>query len=376
MNSKTFCLAPFYSIVVRTNGMMSPCCNINGSVDIKNTTVDQYWNSAEMQDLRQRMLDGSDYIKACDACYTEEQVIGKSLRSGHADNLRTVPVAHMKNLVNDGIYSELAYPHKIEMHVGNLCNLKCLTCRPSDSSQFLTENRVLNISHEIQSDYQLDEQAVKRNIEIAFEKKLRVLDLRGGESMLMPAIQELLLAAPQSTCGKTNLVIQTNGTVLNDAWKIILKKFRQVTINLSIDAYDADNHYIRYPADWDKIENTVEFLKAQRNIHVSVNVTVSNLNFLVLPKILNWLKLNKLQLNISLARWPDHYQYTNMPQELFEQGCQQLAEYPEAKILLTATADPRYWESFCQIIDQRDQHRKNSIFDVLPQYKPYWNQKL
>ena len=376
MNTKTFCLAPFYSVVVRTNGTMSPCCNINGSVDIKNTTVDQYWNSTEMQHLRQQMLDGSDYINACDACYNEERVIGKSLRSGHADNLKTVPVDHMKNLVNAGIYSDLDYPHKIEMNVGNLCNLKCLTCRPSDSSQFLTENRVLHISQEIQSDYQLDEQAVKHNLEIAFEKNLRVLDLRGGESMLMPSIQELLLSAPDLSCNKTNLVIQTNGTVLNDAWKIILKKFRQVSIILSIDAYSTDNHYIRYPADWDKIENTVEFLKTQRNIYVSVNVTVSNLNFLVLPKILDWLRLRKLHVNISLARSPDYYQYTNMPRELFEQGCQQLATYPEAKILLSATADTTDWLNFCQMIDQRDQHRKNSIFDVLPQYKPYWNQKL
>lgn len=376
MNKNTFCLAPFYSVVIRTDGKISPCCNINGTVNINDVSIDQYWNSGEMQQIRQQMLDGAEYIKACDACYKEEQLIGKSLRMGYPDNLRTVDKNHMDNLVNNNSYTEIEYPHKVEMHVGNLCNLKCLTCRPSDSSQFLTENRLLNISHEIQSDYQLNETAITHNLNIAFEKNVQVLDLRGGESMLIPSIQQKLLDLPESTCKNTNLVIQTNGTVLSDAWKTILKKFRHISIILSIDAFDKDNHYIRYPADWSKIEESVTFYQAQSNVWISLNVTVSNLNFLVLPELLDWIRLRNLYLNISLARWPEHFQYINMPAELFEQGCDQLKNYPEASQLLNTKSDTTNWLKFCQIIDQRDQHRKNSIFDMLPQYKPYWNQKL
>jgi hypothetical protein len=67
-----------------------------------------------------------------------------------------------------------------------------------------------------------------------------------------------------------------------------------------------------------------------------------------------------------------------MPDSLLDQGFEKISQFNELVDFKKPTggACTQRWQEFCQIIDQRDNHRKNSIFNVLPQYKLYWNQKI
>ena len=57
---------------------------------------------------------------------------------------------------------------------------------------------------------------------------------------------------------------------------------------------------------------------------------------------------------------------------MFDVAKQQAAKCNGLQNLITVQADNTHWEDFCKMIDLRDKHRNNSIFDVLPELKPYW----
>jgi MoaA/NifB/PqqE/SkfB family radical SAM enzyme len=347
---------------------------MTGDDNIRNVSIQQYWQSDKIEQLRYQMLNQDEKITACASCYKQEAITGKSQRTDSLDqpSHRFLNKKYHKKTLEYYHYDNLKFPKKLEIHLGNICNLKCLTCCPEDSSMFLTENRILKISDHSQKDYQLDDDIIQNNLQIALDQGIDYLDLRGGESMLMPGIKKILGNLDKDQCNIT-LRIQTNGTILDDEWKLILNKFQRVELMISIDAHDAANTYIRYPAIWQDIERGIEYFQSLDNLEMYINCTVSNLNFLLLPTLLDWAKMKKIYFHYTTLLDPEIYQFTNMPDELFELAKQNLKNYPEVSPLLNSQAEPAYWQDFCQMIDKRDTHRKNRIFSVLPEFEQYWN---
>ena len=374
MTADNFCVLPFIQVVVRTNGTLSPCCVMTGDDNIRNVGIQQYWKSDKIEQLRYQMLNQDGKISACDSCYKQEANTGKSQRidSLNQPSHRFLNKKYHKKTLEYYHYDDLKFPKRLEMHLGNICNLKCLTCQPEDSSMFLTENRVLKISDHSQQDYQLDDDIIQNNLQTALSQGVEFLDLRGGESMLMPGIKKILGELDQDQCNIT-LRIQTNGTILDDEWKSILNKFQRVELMVSIDAYDTANTYIRYPAIWQNIKSNIEYFQSLDNLELYINCTVSNLNFLLLPALLDWVRMKKIYFHYTTLLGPEIYQFTNMPGELFELAKQNLKNYPEVSPLLNSRADTTHWQDFCHMIDKRDTHRKNRIFSVLPEFEQYWN---
>jgi MoaA/NifB/PqqE/SkfB family radical SAM enzyme len=343
---------------------------MRGISNIKDIDIEQYWSSNEIKQLQNDLLE-SKSIARCSACYDQENTIGQSMRTESLKDYKFFDQKYYKKLVEHFGYLNAKFPSRVEMHLGNLCNLKCLTCRPEDSSAFLTENLTLNISDHRQSDYQVDNDVICHSFDLILKNKVEVLDLRGGESMLMPVIKNLLSELP-TTHGIKTLRIQTNGTILDTSWKKIFKKFSKVEIMLSIDAYGSSNEYIRYPSKWKILEKNIDYFLSLSNAKIYLNCTVSNLNFLLLDQLIEWANNKKIYFHYSTVTKPVYYQCTNLPKQLFDQMQKKLSKYPEVNGLLRLESNDKHWVEFCNLIDIRDQHRKNSIFDTLPELKQYW----
>lgn len=353
---------------------MSPCCLIKGNTNIKNSNIIEFWSSDDLKNIKDSMIDGTKPIDKCEICYRNERTIGKSMRTEALMEYKFLNENLYSKLIDHYGYLDKKSPSWLEMHLGNTCNLKCLTCRPEDSSMFLQENRVIGISNHKQSDYVLDDSIVDCNIDLVIEN-LTVLDLRGGESLLIPSIKRKLARLPSSKCKDKILKVQTNGTILDEVWKDIFKKFQSVKIMLSIDAFNKDNEYIRYPADWSKIEENIAYFKSA-NYEIYINCTVSNLNFLLLDKLLQWVDERKIYFHYSTLEHPEYYHFFNLPKELFEMAKLKLEpwveKYPTLQGLLLVESSTNKWNEFCSIINKRDSYRKNSIFEILPELKEYW----
>lgn len=369
--NKTFCIFPFIQTVVRTDGRLGPCCRISTDQNINDTTIDSFWTSKELREMRQFMLDGIPVSK-CNVCYEQEKNNGKSSRTGALVDYKFFNEKHFIPTLEHLKLKDLEYPNRLEIHLGNLCNLKCLTCRPQDSSSFLTENVMLKISKDNQKDFQLSENAINEIFNKAVNQNLDILDLRGGETMLIPEIKKILSNWPEENTKSTTLRIQTNCTVFDNVWKKIFLKFKKIEIMMSIDAYGRSNEYIRFPSTWTEIEKNVAEFTSLPNAKTYINCTVSNLNFLLLPKLINWARHKNVYLHWIPLIYPTIFRYQNLPEELFSMGKQRLESYPEMAGLLKQSHDCQHWEDFCNTIDIRDNYRKNRIFDILPEFKNFW----
>jgi len=343
--------------------------------NIKNSNILEFWESDALKKIKDQMINGTDKIDGCKECYHDERLIGQSMRTSALQKYKFLNDRMYSKLIDHYGYLNKKAPSWLEMHLGNTCNLKCLICRPEDSSMFLQENRVIGISKHNQSDYTLNKDTVDFNIDLIIDH-LDVLDLRGGESLLVPAIKQKLKEISPTKCANKTLRIQTNGTILDDIWKTIFNKFRSVEIMLSIDAYGDDNFYIRYPADWNTIEKNVDYFISAGH-ELSINCTVSNLNFLLLDKLLAWVTKKKIYFHYALLKNPDYYHFSNLPETVIDNAKKKLALwvtlYPSLTGLLSVVSTTDNWNTFCEMINKRDLYRKNSIFKILPQLKEYWN---
>lgn len=369
--SKTFCIFPFVQTVIRTNGSLGPCCRIQTEQKIHNTSIEDFWQSDELNIIKKNITNGIN-DSHCSVCYNEELKFKKSMRTGALLDYKFYNEKYYLDLLNKYDLQTTDFPKRIELHLGNLCNLKCLTCNPADSSAFLAENLVLKINTHNQKDYQLSDETVNKILTSAIKHKIELLDLRGGETMLMPSIKQRLLNWPQDLADNLTIRIQTNCTVMDDDWKKIFKKFQQFEIMMSIDGYDLDNEYIRYPSKWHDVERNVDIMTSLPNAKTYVNCTISNLNFLLLPRLIDWCKTRDIFFHWSTVRTPVEFSYTNLPKDLFLQAQKDLSKYTEIQSLLTQDPNDTHWNDFCRIIDIRDNYRKNRIFNILPQLKTYW----
>ena len=140
--------------------------------------------------------------------------------------------------------------------------------------------------------------------------------------------------------------------------------------------HDNDNFYIRYPADWNTIEKNVDYFISAGH-ELSINCTVSNLNFLLLDKLLAWVTKKKIYFHYALLKNPDYYHFSNLPETVIDNAKKKLALwvtlYPSLTGLLSVVSTTDNWNTFCEMINKRDLYRKNSIFKILPQLKEYWN---
>jgi MoaA/NifB/PqqE/SkfB family radical SAM enzyme len=387
MENKTFCIQPFVNVTTRIQGQHNVCCNITKKEkNISNITAIEFFNSPEVKNMQESLLKG-EKVKDCDICYFMESNNQVSHRKQYNKYY---------NLHNDQKYKEnleklkldkLKNPLYAEIHISNLCNLKCLTCNERDSSKFHAENKSLGISKNADIDYtKIIENKSKAILDI-ITPELKFLDIRGGETMLIPEIKEVLSSLPKEKTRNITLKIQTNGTIFpDDIWVNIFKKFKNTKVNISVDAYGNDNHYIRYPSQWEDICKTLNFFK-DNNIKFIINTVLSNLNLLVLPKLLDWIYANQYLNYLYILKGPIYYRYTNLPKELLEKSIIDLQRFKEPFVnrdtnitienLISNLKQEhkdydQQWQNFKKEITMRDNARKNSIFEVLPELKEYF----
>ena len=387
MENKTFCIQPFVNVTTRIQGQHNVCCNITKKEkNISNITAIEFFNSPEVKDMQESLLKG-EKVKDCATCYFMESNNQVSHRKQYNKYY---------NLHNDQKYKEnleklkldkLKNPLYAEIHISNLCNLKCLTCNERDSSKFHAENKSLGISKDASIDYTKIIENKSKAILDVITPELKFLDIRGGETMLIPEIKEVLSSLPKEKTKNITLKIQTNGTIFpDDIWVNIFKKFKNTKVNISVDAYGNDNHYIRYPSQWEDICKTLSFFK-DNNIKFIINTVLSNLNLLVLPKLLDWIYSNQYLNYLYILKDPIYYRYTNLPRELLEKSMTDLQRFKEPFVnrdtnitienlisnLKKEHKDyDQQWQNFKKEITMRDNARKNSIFEVLPELKEYF----
>ena len=275
--NKSFCPAPFLHTHINVNNRgFKLCCmsHVIGRLDKLSQTqleteLDNWWTSETMQEIRKSFLNGK-MPSACDwwcGMWEKEEVKSNSDRLsfirkyddefGHIDFDWDIKYGT----------KEYKRPVDIDLRPSKLCNLKCRSCNSNWSNKI--EKEVLE-NPEIQGWTHWDnvtrsEISRKRAERIDWEdpnydiissldmKNVRWLKISGGETLLDPNIFKIFTKLVENDYAKDlKLHIITNGTVFSDDLKSILKHFKHVRFNLSIDSIGEDEEFLRHGTIWSK----------------------------------------------------------------------------------------------------------------------------
>ena len=151
MINKSWCPLPWMSVNVRNNGDVRVCCNANSSVgqglitkpdgtnyNLGKDSINDFRNAQLMKDVRADMLNGN-YPAACVRCQREDLAGMRSRKMWEQEiwaGSITESIAREKTSSNGEIDINDFPIEYADLRFGNLCNLKCRMCGPTDSSQW------------------------------------------------------------------------------------------------------------------------------------------------------------------------------------------------------------------------------------------------
>ena len=298
-HGRFFCRYPFKHAQVTPNDPAMPCCRFNHHF-LDEKDKGEITDFANMfTDIRQKMLN-NEYVPGCWKCYEDEKNGNFSMRHESFE------------LWDD---DEIEFTG-MEIVVGRLCNLRCVTCDADWSNKWDSDAKKLglNVREKYINEFDLD------NIDITVFKKIKFIKVTGGEPFLhrqfLNLIKRLALSGDAQHIA---IEIFTNCTFYPSKMdETALKKFQKVDISLSIDALDEQFEYLRKGADWIKSEQI--FLKwnklaEDKNINLQLATTVGILNVLYVYDLVHYFR-GRYGINLML-------------QTVFEPKHLGIASYPD-----------------------------------------------
>ena len=271
----SFCIFPFieHQQTQRDDGQTTLCGHSTTPV----THVDRIKDFATDENykiIRDKMLQGVPIPEHCSTCYALED---KNIRSARQHG--TVEWANRLGLSSLEDLADVKNPAYYGIWSGNRCNSQCRFCGPGASQLIGKEYRRLNLISQLPPP-QLS------NFDIVNFTNLKKLYVSGGEPTVMPEFYDFL-----DKCIAEDRVfeflVNTNGTKLNNRFKKQLKRLPYMQFAVSIDGFDQLNHYIRWPSEWSRIVDNVQYL-VDNGHAVTFNATVSIYNVIGLYELFAW----------------------------------------------------------------------------------------
>ena len=309
--SKIFCNKPFDHNYIHPNGKMRLCCttiqdlptdNNYNLFDANKHSIDDYWNSNRMKEIRRKMIAG-EKIRDCERCYLQEEQGAESLRSTRGMN------KYIMDTLPDGTYQKSA--NTMQIQLGNICNLKCKMCSQMYSHMHGMETRDIGEQDPEWLHWVKEQGAnvnnwtnglgIKQEWYRSKEIKLKMFEhisrnitqlcVIGGEPTLIPEFYELFeYCDKQGTLAGKDVTIVTNLTNTNSKLTEWLPKLKMWRIWASGDGVGERTEYIRYPSRWDKILESLEFYRSIMgdNGNITLSPAIQLLNIDQLDDIIKW----------------------------------------------------------------------------------------
>jgi len=355
-------MAPWASVNLYTNGEMVPCRHwhtskhhhmLNRDHDARETEepmffydFDEYINSKHIVDTRKNQYNGV-FVDSCNRCWEDERAGKTSLRQVYN---KTFAKHFDFSLVNKETFETTdAAIIAMDLKMGNYCNLKCAMCRPELSSAVAQEqydhkdkfkfNKLtsVNIDTFVNSEKKLSK--FDKDSKVAyrwqkteefqqffnrFKNQLRWISLTGGDPAIQPATIDLLklIAKPDLT----TLSITTNGTSADDKLINVLKKFKEVWVNISLEAVGEQNNQIRFPSVWNNIEHNITTYSQLSQTYMYVSHVLQSFSAINLVELVGWCDQRGFKMDILELSEPSFLVLNSVPAHVMEQFHHDLKE--------------------------------------------------
>lgn len=337
------CPIPWHHMSIQQNGDLRLCCqNIDdpyGKFEREpGWFLNAQWDEFETarnhklaKEVRASMLAGEEH-PACDLCWKEERIGLNSKRvymNKVVTNGNKYDIDHIKNSTQiDGTIDTKEFKlNYFDLRFGNLCNLKCRSCGPNDSSLWYED--YYNLSNDKNKDkpkymwfygvnrYTIVKKGNKFNIDMGasnipeiandFEwynhpmfwnqfienlPNVERLYLTGGEPTINKAHFRLLeLCIEKDLAKNIYLEYNTNMYAMPPKMYELWSHFKHLDIGCSIDGIGEMANYLRPPSTWAILEKNLDELGFGNftNIHAKISTTVSVYNVLNFLELSEWL---------------------------------------------------------------------------------------
>ena len=394
--SPTLCPAPWTQVAVDTNDELRPCCFVEPFFK-KMSNLKEYWNCQTLQEIRSSMLN-EKWHPACYKCQIVEENGGVSKRLYESFLIeRTFNKEDYRFDLEPISNNE---PRVLEIRFGNLCNLKCRMCSPDSSNKIASEYEILN--KDIDPDLfpiissprlQMSTDTLKKYLPSL--DAIRIIRILGGEPFLDKECKKFCqLLVDQQVSENITIILTTNMTYLNEDWIRLLKKFKNVVLQFSLDGTDEVIEYIRDGTSWEEVnQNIHSFLKALPEGRFCFIPCVQAYSVFALKKVYDFYFELKLSYpGHDIVIFPNHlkepvFLSTNvLPQNMRVLAGQQLSDLLKETVLLNeerthlasiistilnqeeaSEKTVTQWRNFTLALDQ---HRNQSIRKSIPELAP------
>lgn len=341
-------------------------------------TIEQAWNSPTRKQIQADLESGIQHPN-CSACWNEESA-GRASR-------RTINNELFANMTVDP-----AKPQLVDLKPGNTCNLACRTCWPEVSSKWYRDyweteaqqwepdyKKYLDSWRRIRTSYDQDNLQLWSDLQ-SWLTNVEYYDIYGAEPMLLSNVFVILQQSVDSgRAAQQSLHINTNGTVWNQRYIDILKQFKSVVIDVSIDGVGDHYDYIRYGETWATVEQNLgryqELVRDHANIRMHVCVTVCNLNVLHVVELQQYFCDRNLPVFFNMVHHPQHLNVRSLPDQIKQQvRSRLLANNPNWQITsildfmdMPLDNQPQLWTKFLESTKKLDLLRQQDLAKTFPE---------
>ena len=279
MLKDSFCSSPWFHIRLTYDGSYDVCrWSKNGQtrINIRDTSLMQFYNSDAMRQLRLELLAGNRPA-VCEPCYYQDQFGKLSGRIRQLNksaiamtefplSFRSSPHLPLFEYSNDMAGASSYFPTDLQIDLGNTCNSACIMCDPTSSSRLAMDYKKLSkVDKTLFAEPRpyrswTEEPAVVNRFvqELRAMPYIRYIHFLGGETLYNQAFYDICehLDARDLIVGTT-----TNGTIYDQRVEQLIPRFQEFHLGISIESVTSLNDYVRYPGPTDQIlQNILKFV--------------------------------------------------------------------------------------------------------------------
>jgi radical SAM protein with 4Fe4S-binding SPASM domain len=335
--SKSMCMFPWVHTYVTPEGDVYPCCTAKLNLPVENilatnnTLKEVLMNNENLATIRKEMLAGNRPPE-CKVCWDWEDAGGISFRS-YANNSFGHKLEHyVKNTNPDGTLN-VYEPMYIDVRFSNICNLKCRMCSDVFSSAWAKEKKQYNLM-------QYDKPIFKRvdvngNITqeiLNYLDTVEVIYWGGGEPLLME--EHFVILEELNRRQKFDIELRYNTNTTNLQYKDknfaeLIKNFKRVEIQSSIDHYGKRSEWLRHGANWDTVLENIVKLKSMPNVMWTMNSVLTKWNVYTFDDFMRYIIDNQIMTaeeshkrfsTLPITPDPDYFTVATLPQSMIDES--------------------------------------------------------
>jgi hypothetical protein len=265
-----FCAKPFHTLQLEMDSKgelkSRPCCNHEGD---NGPLLAHHQFSAIKADI----IAGVKHPR-CIKCWNTEK------SNDYSERIRDL-IYWSTDSINDFLTTTQVSEFNIGIKFSNFCNLACRSCHQDLSSTYAQiKNQMvpLAMSTDISQDSTVWPALLDYTKKLTETYELVKVGLIGGETMLQQGAEQYidyLAALPNSD--NVIVALTSNFTTLNDKLFKHVDHFRRFDLTASIDSVGHNYHYVRWPAQFSKIQQNIDnYIEIRKNTYTLTTFTIAS----------------------------------------------------------------------------------------------------